>query len=150
MGSEMCIRDSYKVYTRRLEVVVVTGQPWISWCVFGSAGFRFFLRLLLLAHAACRQYESALPHLPLYWYHPSWRFCEERYERYTSRLDVVAVTGLLWISLCSFVRQDSVFFFFVRFFGSTRPADSMMPPCPIYLSTSTTPRRGFVRRGRLI
>ena len=27
---------------RRLEVVAVAGLLWISWCVLGSAGFRFF------------------------------------------------------------------------------------------------------------
>ena len=29
---------------RRLEVVYVAGLLWISWCVLGAAGFRFFLR----------------------------------------------------------------------------------------------------------
>ena len=28
---------------RRLEVVAVAGLLWISWCVLGAAGFRFFL-----------------------------------------------------------------------------------------------------------
>ena len=63
---------------------------------------------------------------------------------------MVTVSGLLWISLCGLVGQDSVFFFFVSFFGSTRPADSIMPPCLIYLFNSTTPRGGFVKRGYLI
>ena len=53
-----------------------------------------------------------------------------------SRLEVVAVAGLLWISWCVWVRRDFVggvrFFFFER----TRPAASMRPPCLIYLSTS--------------
>ena len=50
-----------------------------------------------------------------------------------SRLDVVAVAGLLWISWCVWVRRDFVggvrFFFFER----TRPAASMRPPCLIHL-----------------
>ena len=53
---------------RRLEVVVVAGLLWISWCVSGGADFYgfffgvFFLRMLT---AYCK-YENALPHLPLY------------------------------------------------------------------------------------
>ena len=31
---------------RRLEVVPVAGLLWISWCVLGAAGFRFFFRFL--------------------------------------------------------------------------------------------------------
>ena len=47
----------------RLEVVVVAGLLWISWCVLGAAGFRFFF---LRTHTACRKYEATMPHLPLY------------------------------------------------------------------------------------
>ena len=51
----------------RLEVVVVAGLLWISWCVLGAAGFRvFFFRFFLRTHTACCKYEAALPHLPLY------------------------------------------------------------------------------------
>ena len=48
---------------RRLEVVAVAGLLWISWCVLGAAGFRFFF---LGTHTACSKYEAALPHLPFY------------------------------------------------------------------------------------
>ena len=29
---------------RRVELVAVAGLLWISWCVLGAAGFRFFFR----------------------------------------------------------------------------------------------------------
>ena len=45
---------------RRLEVVSVAGLLWISWCVLGAAGFRFFF--FLRTHTACCKYEDALPH----------------------------------------------------------------------------------------
>ena len=48
------------------------------------------------------------------------------------RLELVAVAGLLWISWCVL---DAAGFFRVFFFGRTRPAASMRPPCLIYLST---------------
>ena len=50
------------------------------------------------------------------------------------RLDVVAVAGLLWNSLCIF-DSAGVFRVFFRFFlfERTRPAASMRPPCLIYL-----------------
>ena len=52
-----------------------------------------------------------------------------------SRLEVVAIAGLLWISWCFLGGADfSCFFFFER----TRPAASIRPPCLIYLSTSNT------------
>ena len=35
---------------RRLEVVAVAGLPWISWCVLGAAGFRFFSFFASNAH----------------------------------------------------------------------------------------------------
>ena len=56
------------------------------------------------------------------------------------RLELDAVTGLLWISWCVLGAADvfSVFFFFER----TLPAASMKPPCLIYLSTSTGVRTG--------
>ena len=59
-----------------------------------------------------------------------------------SRLEVVAVAGLLWISCCVLGGAD----IFVRacvcvcvcvFFERTRPAASMKPPCLIYLFNST-------------
>ena len=52
--------------TRRLEVVAVAGLLYISWCVLGAAGFRFFFsRFFLRTHMACCKYEAALSHLPL-------------------------------------------------------------------------------------
>ena len=51
---------------RRPEVVAVAGLLWISWCVLGAAGFRFFPFFFLQTHTACCKYEAALPHLPLY------------------------------------------------------------------------------------
>ena len=56
------------------------------------------------------------------------------------RLDVVAVTGLLWTSWCVSDAAGFFRFFFSFFFFSferTWPAASMRPPCLIYLSTST-------------
>ena len=55
------------------------------------------------------------------------------------RLEVVAVTGLLWISWCVMGEADFFVFFFFNFFffKRTRPAASMRPPCLIYLSTSS-------------
>ena len=52
----------------RLEVVAVAGLLWISWCVLGGADFFvfFFSFFFLRTHTACRKYEAALPHLPLY------------------------------------------------------------------------------------
>ena len=53
------------------------------------------------------------------------------------RVEVVAVTGLLWISWCVF--GGAIFFVFFSvlfFFERTRPAASMRLPCLIYLSTS--------------
>ena len=39
---------------RRLDVVVVAGLLWISWCVSGAAGFRvFFSFSFLRTHTAC-------------------------------------------------------------------------------------------------
>ena len=54
------------------------------------------------------------------------------------RLEVVAVTGLLWISWCVMGEADFFVFFFFNFFffKRTRPAASMRPPCLIYLSAS--------------
>ena len=52
-----------------VDVVVVAGLMWVSWCVFGGAGFfPLFFRFCfsLRTHTACRKYEAALPHLPLY------------------------------------------------------------------------------------
>ena len=52
---------------RRLEVVAVAGLLWISWCVFGAAGFRvFFSFFFLRTHMACSKYEAALLQLLLY------------------------------------------------------------------------------------
>ena len=54
---------------RRLELVVVAGLLWIPWCVLGAAEFFviFFVDLFFLrTRTACRKYEVALPHLPLY------------------------------------------------------------------------------------
>ena len=53
-----------------------------------------------------------------------------------SRLEVVAVAGLLWISWCVLGGADFfVFFFsdFYFFFEHARPAASMRPPWLIYL-----------------
>ena len=60
-----------------------------------------------------------------------------------SRLEVVAVAGLLWISWCvlgaaGFISCLFLFRFF--FFECTRPAASMRLPCLIYLSTSDKAR----------
>ena len=51
-----------------LEVVAVAGLMWVSWCVFGEAGFfSFFLFVFFLrTHTACCKYEAILPHIPLY------------------------------------------------------------------------------------
>ena len=52
---------------RRLEVVAVAGLLWISWCLLGAAGFRFFSPFLLTqTHTTCCEYEAALPHKILY------------------------------------------------------------------------------------
>ena len=52
---------------RRPEVVAVAGLLWISWCVFGAAGFRvFFSFFFLRTHMACSKYEAALLQLLLY------------------------------------------------------------------------------------
>ena len=55
-----------------------------------------------------------------------------------SRLEVVAVAGLLRISWCVLGAAGyfRVFAFRFIFFKRTRPAASMRPPCLIYLSTS--------------
>ena len=50
---------------RRLEVVVVAGLLWISWCVLGAAGFHFF-PFFSRTHTACCVYEAALSNLPIY------------------------------------------------------------------------------------
>ena len=53
-------------------------------------------------------------------------------------LEVVEVVGLLWISWCVFGAVDFFVFFspdFFSFFERTRPAASVRPPYPIYLST---------------
>ena len=62
----------------------------------------------------------------------------------TCRFELDAVAGLLWILWCVLGGAIfSVFFFrFCFFFERTRPAASMRPPCPIYLSTSTGVRTG--------
>ena len=52
---------------RRREVVTVAGLLWISWCVLGGVGFRFFDVFFLRTHTACCKYEAALPHLTLYY-----------------------------------------------------------------------------------
>ena len=53
-----------------------------------------------------------------------------------SRLEVVAVVGLLWISCCVSGGADFFVFFSDFFFERTLPVASMRPPCLIYLSTS--------------
>ena len=53
-------------------------------------------------------------------------------------LQVVAVTGLLWISWCVLGASGFRFFFRFIFFECARPAASMRPPCLIYISTSCT------------
>ena len=50
------------------------------------------------------------------------------------RLEVVAVTGLLWVSWCVL---DGADFFVFFFFERTRPAASTWLPCLIYLSNSS-------------
>ena len=52
-----------------LEVVAVAGLMWVSWCVFGGAGFfcvffPFFLFFERTRPAASMR--TALPHLPIY------------------------------------------------------------------------------------
>ena len=58
------------------------------------------------------------------------------------RLELFAVAGWLWISLCVLGGADffRVFCRFCFFFERTRPAVSMRPPCLIYLSTSNEAR----------
>ena len=56
-------------------------------------------------------------------------------------LDLVAVAGLLWLSWCVLGGADFFVFRFF-FFGHTRPAASMRPPCLIYLSDRTGVRTG--------
>ena len=57
---------------RCLEVVAVAGLVWISCCVWVARifssffFFRLFYFILSSKHTACRKYEAALPHLPLY------------------------------------------------------------------------------------
>ena len=57
-------------FESRLEVVAVAGLLWNSRWVLGGADFFafFFFRFFffLRTHTACRKYEAALPHLPLY------------------------------------------------------------------------------------
>ena len=55
------------------------------------------------------------------------------------RVEVVAVAGLLRISLCV---SDEADFFDFFFFERTRPTASTRPPCLMYLSTSTGVRTG--------
>ena len=53
---------------RRVEVVVVVGLLWNSWCVLGGADFSgvfFSIFFFPRTHTACCKYEAALPHLPL-------------------------------------------------------------------------------------
>ena len=45
---------------RRLEVVAIAGLLWISWCVLGAAGYRFFFVFFLRTHTSCCKYEAAL------------------------------------------------------------------------------------------
>ena len=60
-----------------------------------------------------------------------------------SRLELVAVAGLLWLSWCFLGAAGFfVFFFFVFFFEHRRPVASMRPSCRIYLSTSIGVRPG--------
>ena len=51
-----------------LETVVVAWLMWVSWCVFGGAGFFlvFFRFFFLRTHTAYFKYEAALSHSPLY------------------------------------------------------------------------------------
>ena len=64
------------------------------------------------------------------------------------RLEVVAVTGLLWISRCVLGGAG----FFRIYFERTRLAAIMRPPCLIYLSTNNeaTPRERSDRRRCLL
>ena len=55
----------------RLEVVAVAGLLWISWCVFGAAGyFRVFFSFVFcffFEHTQpAARIEVTLPHLPLH------------------------------------------------------------------------------------
>ena len=54
---------------RCVEVVVVAGLLWISWCVLGGVDFFVFcffqLFFLLRTRTAYCKYDAALPHLPL-------------------------------------------------------------------------------------
>ena len=54
--------------TRCLEVVAVAGLLWISWCVLGAAGFRFFFFSFSVSSNAhgLLQVEGRLVSLPLY------------------------------------------------------------------------------------
>ena len=64
-GAYGLTRGTYFV-ARGLEVVAVAGLLWISWCVLGVAGFRFFVVFFLRTDTTCCKYETALPHLPSY------------------------------------------------------------------------------------
>ena len=68
-ASEYGLTRGARFVARCLEVVAVAGLMWVSWCVFGGAGFFvlfFFPRFFFRMHTACCKYEAALPHLPLY------------------------------------------------------------------------------------
>ena len=54
---------------RRLEVVVLAGLLWISWCALGGVFFLFILLFsifFLRTRTAYRKHEATLPHLHLY------------------------------------------------------------------------------------
>ena len=54
---------------RRLEVVVVAGMLWLSWCVSGGVDFLLFLffsTFFLQTHTIYSKYEVTLTHLHLY------------------------------------------------------------------------------------
>ena len=55
----------------RPEVVAVDELLWMSWCVLGGADFCLFGFFNLFSPrtpTACCRYETALPHLPLYYF----------------------------------------------------------------------------------
>ena len=61
-------------FAYRLEVIVITGLLWISWCVLcADVFFVFFDCFCLRTHTACCTYKAALPHLHLYYCRGAYR-----------------------------------------------------------------------------
>ena len=130
----------------RLEMPAISGLLWTSWCVFGTAGFRFSLfertrpaasmrppcLIYLSKNNDCDSCTRLISTNP--------RFMEAGEYGLTRgtcsvarRVEVVAVDELLWIRGVFWVRRDLVY---LLLFDLTRPAASMRPPCLIYRYSS--------------